>query len=81
MPISDHIVPSDDEPAAPRGLILGEDGRVHVGEVAQKWTGTLMRTSCGAAPLRLIRSREGGWWTDDDRVCASCGPQTLVDVR
>jgi hypothetical protein len=83
MPIGDYTAPDDyettrlEDALRPRDLILGDDGCVHVGDVVQKMGATLMQTSCGVVPLRPIRSREGGWWADLDRVCTSCDLSNL----
>jgi uncharacterized protein with von Willebrand factor type A (vWA) domain len=53
-------------------LILGEDGRIHRGEVERKLGATLMQTECGRLPLRPVGDRESWWQADDARRCPTC---------
>jgi hypothetical protein len=53
-------------------FLLGEDGKVHTGEVVWKMSATLMQTDCKVIPLRPVGEREV-WWHDDDwRICDAC---------
>ena len=53
-------------------LILGDDGRIHTGEVVRKMSATLMDIDCGAVPLRPVGPREFWWHGDPARKCCDC---------
>lgn len=53
-------------------FILGEDGKVHVGEVARRMGGTIMLTDCRVLGLRPMGPGETWWHDDDHRICGEC---------
>lgn len=53
-------------------LILGDDGRVHTGEVLRKWSATLMDIDCAAVPLRPMGPHEKWWRGQESRRCSEC---------
>lgn len=54
-------------------LVLGEDGRVHYGNVMRKMSGTILSdVICGVVPLRAIGPRERWWVREPRRVCSMC---------
>jgi hypothetical protein len=58
-------------------LLLGEDDKVHTGEVVRKMSATLMQTDCGTPALRPIGPREIWWAEDWSRPCPSCMQEIL----
>lgn len=52
--------------------LLGEDGKVHCGEVIRKMSGVLMEIDCGVTALRMLSRGEVWWRADERRICPRC---------
>lgn len=51
--------------------ILGTDGRVHIGDVTRRVSGTIMEMHCDATPLRPVSDAIVAR-LDPKRVCQAC---------
>ena len=69
------LIEIHDEPEPPSGtdLILGEDGRVHLGEVVRRFHGTSCHANCDTYGKRPLGPLETWWSAAAWRFCQACG--------
>lgn len=62
-------------------LVLGVDGRVHLGNFQLKMGGRLMESACRTPPMRPIGPRETWWFFTPWRYCPACDGRLTGEER